>query len=409
LDILFNSFNNPDFNFSPIKIFDFYSKFKALVVVFLIGSFSMLLPLDLTAQNISIEKKEWSNPDLIDPFEAGIDSFLDVKLGSISRLADEAYRKKDYVTAAKYYLFILKHNYDDERTLYNLACCYALLEKPKLAAANLIRAVNAGFTNFEHIKKDNDFNKIKDNKYFQRALKNIEDYKKNIGEPVYIKATKLIKCNVHLPKNFDPDKNYTLLIGLHGNGGDANSFSTLWLYFENPDFIFAAPEGTYLRRPDVGVKTNQYSWEIQIHDTELWKRSDPLTMEYIVETAKYLSSIYKVDKVYLIGFSQGAAYAYISGIKNTNIFNGIMCFGGRFPEMGKSWSILSEGEVKNSKNLRVFIAHGTEDGALDFDNAVQTKTMLEKYNYNATFTGFKGGHFIPPNILNKAIKWMMQK
>ena len=60
-----------------------------------------------------------------------------------------------------------------------------------------------------------------------KNVKKIEDWTTKLGNTVYIKASKLIKCRIQQPKNFNSKKRYTLLIGLHGNGGSADEFIQL--------------------------------------------------------------------------------------------------------------------------------------------------------------------------------------
>jgi hypothetical protein len=40
----------------------------------------------------------------------------------------------------------------------------------------------------------------------------------------YFKSASLLKCFVKLPENYNPDETRTLVIGLHGGGGNPDSF-----------------------------------------------------------------------------------------------------------------------------------------------------------------------------------------
>lgn len=81
--------------------------------------------------------------DNINPFSEKYTSFIGQDLNRSRQDASRAYQEKDYVLAAKLYLYILNYDYNDFTSLYNLACCYGLLEHPVLAAEFLARAISA--------------------------------------------------------------------------------------------------------------------------------------------------------------------------------------------------------------------------------------------------------------------------
>ena len=67
--------------------------------------------------------------------------------------------------------------------------------------------------------------------------------KKN--DTIYFKSVALFKCGIKLPKNYDPNKSYKLVIGLHGGGSSIEKFINIWDDVENTDFIYAVPQGPY--------------------------------------------------------------------------------------------------------------------------------------------------------------------
>ncbi|MGD8537361.1 MAG: hypothetical protein PVI66_01445 [Candidatus Aminicenantes bacterium] len=350
---------------------------------------------------------DWSKPEAIDPFKKGIFDFLDEDLNIYLYKASQAYRKGKFKEAAQNYLYVLRHDYADERAIYNLSCCYALMGEDRLAAETLLRAVKAGYTNFEHIRHDKDFRFIKDKPYFANTMRQLNEWSHSLGELIYVPGSRLFKCRLHLPKKFDKKRSYPLVIGLHGNGGNADGFDPAWQLFGSPDFIFAAAEGPYPYMLGYRSKMKQCSWEIQIQDEELWKRADPLSVEYILGIARYLSKAYPVSSVYLLGHSQGAGYAYITGIKNPELIKGIICFGGQIPDMDKSYSHLSMDDIRKGNDLRVFIAHGTKDNMLEVKFARGSKEVLEQNGYDVTYIEFNGGHELNKLAMQKAAEWVI--
>jgi len=100
----------------------------------------------------------------------------------------ELLRDAKYQEAIQEYKKILDVTPDDETALYNTACAYSLLGDKKNAVEFLIRAVKAGFTDFEHIQNDKDLDNIRDEEEY-KAL--IRDKEKHSQAPVEGRIKKL--------------------------------------------------------------------------------------------------------------------------------------------------------------------------------------------------------------------------
>jgi predicted esterase len=382
---------------------------KPLLVLSLLGLPLWPLCVNLGMPPGALDKTklvDWSRPETIDPLDEHVGDFLDIDLHRFEREATEALRQKNYKDAARNYLLILRHSFDDAATIYRLASCYGLMGEPGLAARYLVRAANAGFTDLERLKRDRNFRRVRGNPAFDNVERAIEEWGRNLGSMVYFKSSKMTKCRILLPERMDREQQVPLLIALHGNGGNAESMAQIWKSFRDPKFILAAPEGAYQVRYASGGRQEQYSWEIRVHDEELWKAADPLIEETILEITRRISSLHKISEVYLLGFSQGAAYAYIMGIKHPEVFRGILCIGGALPPRDKPYSLLTDRDISLGKGLRVFIAHGKADPLAAFERALQAKELLQARGYDVTWSEFDGGHEIPASVLGKAAEWI---
>ncbi len=373
-------------------------KFK--IPIFLCLCFVVINPI------LSQNNTDWSNPDNINPLDKNIGDFLDVNLRHYSNSAAFAYMNKNYKEAAQYYLYTLRYTYNDAETIYQLARCYGMLSEYELASKYIIRAVNAGYTKFEYIEKDESFSSICKTAVFKKTISEIKKHGKKFGKAIYFKGTKMNKCRVKLPDNYNSEKTHTLIVGLHGNGGNADNFIKIGDYIKDDNIIFASPQGPYLKALSNNRMKDRYSWSIQIRDIKLWERGDYLSVDYIVNAVKYISSEYNIDKVYLLGFSEGAAYTYITGIKYPDLFNGIICIGGRLPSTEKPYSLFSEEDIKKSRSLKVFIAHGLKDKVLKIEYGKKAKTKLKKNAYDITFYTYDAGHTIPGYVMEEVVKWI---
>jgi len=347
---------------------------------------------------------DWTNPETLDPMNPTLGSFLDIDLQAWQRTASEAYQSGDYEKAAKYYLAYVRCNVQDAQSVYNLACCYGLMGDADLAASYLKRAVKAGFTDIGWIQKDTDFDNVRGTEVFDTTMATLEteaaDREAALGERIFTESSAMFGCRIRTPENFDPSQSHTLVIGLHGYGDNADHFIGLWKRFTAPDFIFAAPETPY---PFTGGSQIGYSWGVEGPgvNEELWRRSMEMTDGYIANLVSDLKRRYQIDRVFLLGFSQGAFLTYTTGIRHHDLFTGLIVFGGGLEEDG-----LTDEELAAGKDLRIFIAHGNEDQVIEYQLGVQARDKLMAHGYDVTWHEFAGGHTVQPEALQAAEEWM---
>jgi phospholipase/carboxylesterase len=357
------------------------------------------------------EKKEMRVIDKyekIDPLDEKVLDFLDMDYDQLRRQAGQFAGEKKYFEAARCYLALLKFNRNDLISIYNLACCYGRLRKADLAVKSLAMAIRAGFRNFELLEKDRDFDLIRDAPEFVNLLAHVPDWEESLGEVLYIKTSKLVELLVKLPRKYSPSLKYPLLIGLHGNGGNPEQMLTAMTQaLKKEPVILAAPQGAYPNFPQ--IRGQHFSWEIQTQNRELWKIGDPLAVENINEAVQMLMKKYPISEVYILGFSQGAAYAFLSGFKYPGLAAGIISIGGLFPESDTEFSVLKEAEIENGKKFRVFIAQGGDDLSLPAGLGAGTAEKLKKFGYDVKYQEYEGGHEISPVLLKKIYAWMAMR
>jgi len=344
----------------------------------------------------------------IDPLDEKALDFLDIDYAKLRLQAGQFAKEKKYVEAAQCYLALLKFNLNDTTSIYNLACCYGRLRKVDLAVKSLVMAVRAGFRDFALMKSDPDFVSIRETPEFMNLLARVPDWEDSRGEALYVKTSRLLELLVKPPQKFVSAQKYPLLIGLHGNGGTPEQIMvTMGKALKKEPLILAAPQGAYPNFPQ--LRGQHFSWEIQTRNRELWKTGDPLAIENINEVVQLLMKEYPVSEVYILGFSQGAAYAFLSGFKYPEIVTGIISIGGLFPETDTEFSVLKETEIANGKKFRVFIAQGRDDRSLPIGFGAKTAEKLKKYGYEVEYQEYEGGHEISPELLKEIAAWITKK
>lgn len=220
-------------------------------------------------------------------------------------------------------------------------------------------------------------------------------------ETIYLDVLSFHKIKIALPKEYDVNKKYPLIIGLHGRYADAEYGMSLLKQLEVENVIFAAPQGPYQE----GEK-GKYSWAVSDAEVKgIWTKSKNASLEYIVKMVGELCKMYSIDpkQVFLLGHSQGAAMAYGAGIKNFGLFKGIIILSGW---LDPEW--ITADEIKNAKSLKVFIGHGKNDGVVNFIKATEAKELLTKNGNDVSFYEYAGGHNPQSDEFKVAAGWLIK-
>jgi predicted esterase len=310
--------------------------------------------------------------------------------------ANEAYNKKDYEAAARFYLAYLQYNPEEAGSWYNLSCCYGLLGMQDLAAKYLLVAYKKGFSDLEHIKQDVDFALVKESSAFSTALDSLQIWTDKkayyLGKMEYFPATNYLPYWIHLPKDYDAGKEYTLLIGMHGFGDKAYAFTNLWKILESDKVIFVVPEAPY---PFVDGNTAGFSWNPFVSlETPFAAQAYNNLSTYICELTKSISKQHKVQQTWLLGFSQGAYLGYMLSIKNPKVFDGLIACGG-----GLVTEAFKDKDYKKAKNLKIIISHGLQDKVVPYEESQKAFDLLKAKGLNVTLDSFEGAHSINKELL----------
>lgn len=214
------------------------------------------------------------------------------------------------------------------------------------------------------------------------------------------KVQRLQTMIVKLPDNYNPAETYPVLFALHGNGGDAAGLASLFNEYSQAPVIIAVPQGLYSKY------SGGYSWFFETNDKDLWEAGDPLTVDNITSHITELKSKYKIGKVYIFGFSQGASVAYMTGLKNPTVVRGIAAVGGSLPDIDVKGSIITSAEVNNAVGLKVLIARGTGDPLASRDSYDRQVDFFKTRNFTLTNFQYMGAHELNNEILGRIFLWI---
>jgi phospholipase/carboxylesterase len=344
-----------------------------------------------------------ASPDDINPYSRGAGKFLDLDLDGFMADARAAERSEDYSRAAQIYLFVLQHDVKNSWAMYRLAGCYGRLGEAELAAEYLERAYDMGIDNLRFINRDNDFDQVRGIPAFDDMVEHLtEDFESRMqaeGDMGFVETPRLLQYRIKLPENYDPERAYPLVLGLHGYGSNHEIFITLW--DDDEPFIYVAPQGPY---PVVLDEDLGFSWFVWDEDNpSLSRHSLELGEQYLFEVIDDVAGRYKISRKFILGFSQGCMIAYGVAISNPGEFDGLVAIGGR---LGEDW--LTEDQFRAASALDVLICHGDRDRSVRIGQARESRDLLAGYGYETTFFEFSGGHDIPDEAAATAAEWIIE-
>ncbi len=295
--------------------------------------------------------------------------------------ANTALSKGEYQIAIENYKSVLRFRPEHTAVTYNIACCYSLLNNKPEALKWLNKAIELGLYVFD---EDEDFNNIRETKEYKKLLNKANKLLKQMmqtkPEPVII-----------IPSDYDTNKTYPLLICMHGWGSNPIDLSKN--FQKIPDltgYILCCPYG-----PQIMGRTSFG-----------WGERDSAERR-IRETIEYIQDRYKIDKerIILLGFSQGGMMAYYIGLKNVELFKGVIPIAGFYDTTFNQY-------LNNAKDKKIkfVIMLGADEPEYRTQANLDGLNKLVKAGIGVSFQVYAGyGHTIPGDIdfeIRRAIEWV---
>jgi len=221
---------------------------------------------------------------------------------------------------------------------------------------------------------------------------------------VDVASTVILPTEVRLPPDYDPTNQYDLLVALHGFGSSPTSFAELSPRLTEARLIFAAPQAP---TPFLAGESLGFDWD-RAHDepdgSERRVEFGRTSIGYVVDVIETLRERYAVRHVYVFGFSQGAAYAYLVGIYHPDLVSGIAAVG-----LGFDTAWFEDGMLESAAGVPVLIAHSPEDQRIPVGMSRESAEILRGLDYDVSYYEYSGGHRVTQDVLEKTVRWIQQR
>ncbi len=216
-------------------------------------------------------------------------------------------------------------------------------------------------------------------------------------------ATVLLPTRVFHPPDFDPEREHTLIVGFHGYGASARSFSETARAIADMGFLVALPESAY---PLIAGGELGFQWFPSMEGDESSQRvAHLLFFDHMPGMLADLKARYSIDRAYTLGFSEGAVAAMGTAIFNHEDFAGSIQFG--LPLFSTDW--LPEQTLPAGRNVRLLFLHGQEDERASASISEEAQAFFLEAGYEATLHVFDGGHTVPRDQLDVVAGWIRSR
>jgi phospholipase/carboxylesterase len=192
---------------------------------------------------------------------------------------------------------------------------------------------------------------------------------------------------LYVPSTYDPQRQWPVTVLLHGAGGSGEGMA---LTFKD----FAEAAGVIVLAPN----SSAYTWDRLLgEDAEYGP--DIVHINQVLEWG-FARIAADPALVSMSGFSDGATYTILIGLKNGDLFSRVAAFTPCAAVPG------------NRQGMPlIFISHGLDDLVLPIDNCSRvTVPLLQQRGYNVEFVEYPSaqgnGHFVTTEVLTRGMNWL---
>ncbi|MGO9267369.1 MAG: hypothetical protein ACLQBA_21235 [Candidatus Binataceae bacterium] len=189
------------------------------------------------------------------------------------------------------------------------------------------------------------------------------------------------KYSLYVPENYSPNREWPLIICLHGGYGQGYEYIWTWLRS-------ARTRGYFLLSP----KSLGETWSMTMNSPDT--RSVMRMLDEVGEA-------YAIDRsrTYLTGLSDGGIFTYIMGLERHEIFTGLAPVAGALHTAVDPMLRTGTG-----RELPIFVIHGVHDFIFPVSFTRQTNELLKMLKYDVKYEELpEWGHAFPYSINERLV------
>jgi len=203
---------------------------------------------------------------------------------------------------------------------------------------------------------------------------------------------------VRKPSKIESDKKYPALFVFHGMGSNEQDMLSLVDELEDRFFIFSV-RGHVSQPPGYAYFTIQGFGKPH-------REGFDHGINQLSSFIGYIEEQYQVDseRLYLLGFSQGAIVSMTLGLTLGNKVKGIIALNGYIPSFVKE-----DYNIKPVEEVSLFISHGEFDNILPYQWGIENNEYFTSLNAQVTFKTYQVGHTVSLENKRDFTSWLIEE
>ena len=202
------------------------------------------------------------------------------------------------------------------------------------------------------------------------------------------------------PDDYDPDREYPLIILLHGYGSNMADLAGLTPAISRTEYLYVCPNAPTAF--DLGMGQTGYAWANFYGDSYAQEAldSEARFMDFLDEVEER----YRVRKDQLIlgGFSQGGMMTYQIGLPRPEKFAGLFALSATVKEPD-----IIQPRLPERHDQPVFVAHGTSDMIATIQGGRESIDLLREWGYSPEYHEYEGmAHEIRQEVIDDLVGWL---
>ncbi|WP_134683667.1 alpha/beta hydrolase [Brevibacillus migulae] len=199
------------------------------------------------------------------------------------------------------------------------------------------------------------------------------------------------------PQQIVPNQTYPALFVMHGMGSNEQDLLSLVEELKEQVYIFSI-RGHLEQPPGYAYFTIQGLGKPH-------RDAFDLAVGKMTSFIDYATQQYPIDqnRLYLLGFSQGAILSMTLGLALGDRIKGIIALSGYIPAFVKE-----DYAVKPVNHLSLFISHGVYDPVLPYEWGVENQVHFKKLGAAVSFHTYQEGHTVSLQNYQDFMKWIQE-
>lgn len=203
--------------------------------------------------------------------------------------------------------------------------------------------------------------------------------------------------DICLPDDFEKEKRYPAIFVMHGAGSNEKDLVPLLEGVKNQFILFFI-------RGNIDVGHGYKFFELHGIGNPVRESYDH-SVEGLTSFIAEMKKKHPIDqeKIYLLGFSQGAIMAMTLALTLGDEIKGVVALNGYIPAFVKE-----EYSLKETSRQAVYISHGESDPVFPIDIGNANRDYFRDRGILPAYETYPAGHFILPENASSFQQWLLK-